>query len=66
MTEAHMIVPVGALYGVVPVDLDDAGHEDNYAPEDVEGVYTTVTEAALGYQFTSNGFKVHPSIAGHV
>jgi len=60
-----MIVPVEALYGVVPVDLDDAGHED-YDLDDVEGSYKTVTEAALSYQFTSNGFKVHPSIAGHV
>lgn len=65
MTEAHMIVPVGALYGVVPVDLDEPGHED-YELDDVEGSYKTVTEAALGYTFTSNGFKVHPSIAGHV
>ena len=65
MTEAHMIVPVGALYGVVPVDLDEPGHED-YAPESVEGSSSTVTEAALGYTCTSNGFKVHPSIAGHV
>jgi hypothetical protein len=69
MTPAHMIIDSGdGTYGVVEVDLDDPNHEElqNYQHDDVLGSYDTVTDAALGFTFGVNGFKVHPELQGKV